>query len=291
MAAAAPLRAALRLSTTKKIARTFGATAPPLPPPEGLASAKINTTATNHPIPSSRNLGKAIKDTGRELRQVALTEDCVSDVQNALYSVHRTVVPLSKTMHPVINGNDIFIAPNSSIIGDVFVGEGTGVWYGAVVRGDLSKVTIGAKCNIGDKTIINTVPTSSEGDGSETDAIPFPSRVKIGNYVSIGGGTVIAGDCELGNFVKIGEAVKFDVGVVVGDGASVESGSLVPRGTYIPPGENWGGDPLKYVGPSDEGANQNYAEQMEVIRDDHIHEFLPFGAAYQHLEELQGGQL
>ena len=148
MAAAAPLRAALRLSTTKKIARTFGATAPPLPPPEGLASAKINTTATNHPIPSSRNLGKAIKDTGRELRQVALTEDCVSDVQNALYSVHRTVVPLSKTMHPVINGNDIFIAPNSSIIGDVFVGEGTGVWYGAVVRGDLSKVTIGAKVRV-----------------------------------------------------------------------------------------------------------------------------------------------
>ena len=106
--------------------------------------------------------------------------------------------------------------------------------------------------------------------------------------MTIGGGSIIAGDFTAGNGVRIGEAVTFGEGCVVSAGATVESGSIVPPGTLIPSWEQWGGNPLSKTRSSDEEANVVFAQQIEVIRDDHIHEFLPFGNAHEHLEEVNG---
>ena len=210
--------------------------------------------------------------------------------RDLFYSVRRPIVALSPDLAPKINGNDTFVAPSAHVIGDVFVGEGSSVWYGAVVRGDSSRVFIGAKCSVGDKVVINTTATGSRPeDLQEGGATPLPSVVTLGNYVTIGAGSIIAGDFTAGNAVRIEEGVTIDEGVVIGDGASVESGSVIPSGTYIPAGETWGGSPLQKTGVSSEESNTQYAQQIEVIRDDHIHEFLPFGDAHLHLEELEGG--
>lgn len=51
-------------------------------------------------------------------------------------------IPLSSTIFPKLLKSD-WVAPNATVIGDVEVGEGSSLWWGTVVRGDLSKVKIG----------------------------------------------------------------------------------------------------------------------------------------------------
>ncbi|HDH97436.1 MAG TPA: gamma carbonic anhydrase family protein, partial [Proteobacteria bacterium] len=48
---------------------------------------------------------------------------------------------------------DTFIAPDAVIIGDVEIGEGSSVWYGAIVRGDVNWIRIGRKTNIQDRCV------------------------------------------------------------------------------------------------------------------------------------------
>ena len=45
---------------------------------------------------------------------------------------------------PVID-ETAFIAPTAAVIGDVTIGAGSSVWFGAVVRGDFQPITIGKK--------------------------------------------------------------------------------------------------------------------------------------------------
>ena len=48
-----------------------------------------------------------------------------------------------------------FIAPDSAILGDVTLAEGTSVWYGAVIRGDLDHITIGKNSNVQDNCTLH----------------------------------------------------------------------------------------------------------------------------------------
>ncbi len=45
---------------------------------------------------------------------------------------------------------EAFVAPTASVIGDVTLGAGASVWYGAVVRGDVETITVGARANVQD---------------------------------------------------------------------------------------------------------------------------------------------
>ena len=49
-----------------------------------------------------------------------------------------------------------FVAENASLIGDVTIGAGSGIWYGCVLRGDVNDIKIGARTNIQDGTVIHT---------------------------------------------------------------------------------------------------------------------------------------
>lgn len=79
-------------------------------------------------------------------------------------------VPISNSKFPKTLEAD-WIAPNSTIIGDVELGEGSSLWHGVIVRGDLSKVKIGKNTLVQDNTVI------SSSDSKE---------IKIGDNVFIG---------------------------------------------------------------------------------------------------------
>jgi carbonic anhydrase/acetyltransferase-like protein (isoleucine patch superfamily) len=49
-------------------------------------------------------------------------------------------------------GNDVWLAPTAVLIGDVRVGDRANVWFGAVLRGDLSHVEVGEECSIQDNS-------------------------------------------------------------------------------------------------------------------------------------------
>ena len=116
----------------------------------------------------------------------------------------------------------------------------------------------------------------------------FPSKVDIGNYVSIGPGSVLT-SCTVGNHVIIGEGSSIGEGSVIESVVVIEPGSVVPPNTFIPGGQKWGGNPIQYIEDLGEHASEDiqaHAKQVSLLADDHFDEYLPYGNAYKHLEEV-----
>lgn len=67
---------------------------------------------------------------------------------------HRNLMHLGKR-YPLV-APDAYVAPNATVVGDVDLDDRVTVGYGAVLRGDLNNITIGAVSNIGDRTVIHT---------------------------------------------------------------------------------------------------------------------------------------
>lgn len=113
---------------------------------------------------------------------------------------------------------EAFLGDGSSVIGDVEIGEGTSIWYGAVVRGDFDSVRIGRECSIQDNAVVHPVP-----------GMP----VVIGDRVTVGHGAILHA-CRIGNDVVIGMGAVVLDGAVIEDGAIVGAGAVVPPGTVVP---------------------------------------------------------
>jgi carbonic anhydrase/acetyltransferase-like protein (isoleucine patch superfamily) len=147
--------------------------------------------------------------------------------------LHTTVVPSARI---VAHGGKLptvapsaFVAPSASIVGQVNISEGAGIWYNAVVRGDQAKVSIGTNSTVQERVVINaTTPTS------------------IGNNVVVGVGAQLSG-CTLGNHTLVGVGASVQEGAVVESGAVVAAGSVVGKGLTIPAGQLWSGNPVAYL--------------------------------------------
>ncbi|SDF08852.1 MULTISPECIES: gamma carbonic anhydrase family protein [Thalassobaculum] len=123
-----------------------------------------------------------------------------------------------------------FIAETAVLIGEVEIGEDASIWYGTVLRGDGQSITVGARTNIQDGTIVHI--TSDR----------FPTV--IGSGITIGHGAIIhACTLEDDSFVGMGATVMD--GAVVQRHAMVAAGALVTPGKLVPTGELWAGSPAK----------------------------------------------
>lgn len=138
---------------------------------------------------------------------------------------------------PVIHGDDVFIAPNATVIGNVKIGRGSSVWYGSVLRGDVNDIRVGEKTNIQDNVMVHVAKHNAAGVARATD---------IGSEVTVGHGATI-------HAATICDRSVVGMGAVVMDGAVVEkeaivaAGSLVVPGTVVKARQVWGGSPAKFV--------------------------------------------
>jgi carbonic anhydrase/acetyltransferase-like protein (isoleucine patch superfamily) len=105
----------------------------------------------------------------------------------------------------------VFIAPNAVIIGDVQIGEGSSVWYGAVIRGDLNAVSIGKYSNIQDNCTVH---------------VDSRNMAVVGDHVTVGHNAVLHG-CNISDGCIIG------LGSVILNGAKIGSGSIVAAGAVV----------------------------------------------------------
>jgi carbonic anhydrase/acetyltransferase-like protein (isoleucine patch superfamily) len=128
-------------------------------------------------------------------------------------------------------GGGGFIAPTATVIGDVSLAEDTGIWFGAVIRGDKDRIEIGARSNIQDNAVVHT----SRG---------FPAR--IGRDVSVGHGAILHG-CTIGDRVLVGMGAIVMNGAVIGEDTIIAAGAVVTEGSAIPPGSVVMGVPAKVV--------------------------------------------
>ncbi len=125
-----------------------------------------------------------------------------------------------------------FVAPGATVVGDVEIGEQSSVWFGAVVRGDVQPIRIGARTNLQDRTVVHVTHTG----------IP----TLLGDEIMIGHACVLhACTLESRCFVGMG-AILMDE-VVVESGAMVAAGALVTPRRRIPAGELWAGMPARFV--------------------------------------------
>ncbi len=128
-------------------------------------------------------------------------------------------------------GDDVFVAPGAFVIGKVTIGSKTGIWFNAVVRGDMDSIVIGEESNIQDNVTVHVdedVPT------------------RIGSRVTVGHNAVLHG-CTIEDGVLIGMGSIILNDVVIGKDSLVAAGSLVTPGTEIPPRSLVMGSPGKVV--------------------------------------------
>jgi len=116
-------------------------------------------------------------------------------------------------------GQNVFIAPTATIIGDVEIGDGASIWYGVVLRGDEGRIVIGRGSNVQDNSVIHTTPE-------------IPTIIK--EDVTIGHGALLEG-CTIENGAVVGMGSIVLHQAVVGEQAMTAAGSVVTPGTIIPP--------------------------------------------------------
>jgi carbonic anhydrase/acetyltransferase-like protein (isoleucine patch superfamily) len=127
---------------------------------------------------------------------------------------------------------DVYLAENATVIGDVVIGKGSSIWFNTVLRGDVNSIRIGERVNIQDGSIVHTLYEKSVAE--------------IGNDVSIGHHVIVHGaKIEDGALIGI-NAVILDH-AVIGEGALVAAGSVVLSGTKVEPGCIYGGVPAKFI--------------------------------------------
>lgn len=128
--------------------------------------------------------------------------------------------------------DDVFLAPGSIVIGDVEIGAGSSVWYGAILRGDVHNIVVGAGTNIQDGTVIHV----SKG-GNATH---------IGDHALIGHMVMLHG-CRLMDHAFIGMRATILDGVVVEPDSMVAAGALVTPNKVVKTGQLWAGSPAQHV--------------------------------------------
>ena len=114
----------------------------------------------------------------------------------------------------------VFAVESAVVIGDVEIGEGSSLWFGAIVRGDVHAIRIGARTNVQDDTVIHVT--------GGKHATFVGDDVTIGHRATLHGCTV-KDRCLIG----IGSVVLD--GAVVGEESIVGAGALVAPGTVVPP--------------------------------------------------------
>jgi carbonic anhydrase/acetyltransferase-like protein (isoleucine patch superfamily) len=127
--------------------------------------------------------------------------------------------------------DSVFVAQGAHIYGDVEIGEGSSVWFNAVIRGDEGKVTIGKNTNIQDNAVVHS------DDGAE---------VEIGDNVTIGHGAVMRGG-KIGNNVMVGMNATVMSNSEIGENSIVGGNSFVPYFKKFPKASILAGAPAKLI--------------------------------------------
>ena len=131
-----------------------------------------------------------------------------------------------------IFGNDCYIAPNATIVGDVVMGDNCSIWFNAVLRGDVNIIRMGNKVNVQDGAIIHCTYKKA--------------GTIIGNNVSIGHNAIVHG-CVIEDNVLVGMGAIVMDNALIGSNSIIAAGAVVLENTQIEPGSIYAGIPAKKV--------------------------------------------
>ena len=154
---------------------------------------------------------------------------------------------------------DAYIAPTAVLIGDVEVEAGASVWFGAVLRGDESKITVAQGANVQDNAVVHCaqdLPTTIEQDAT------------VGHSAQLEG-------CVVGRGALVGMGATMLQRSKLGAGAMLAAGAVLTEGAEVPPRHLAAGVPAtvrKPIGGSSDswvaGSADNYQRRAVRYRKD-----------------------
>jgi carbonic anhydrase/acetyltransferase-like protein (isoleucine patch superfamily) len=142
-----------------------------------------------------------------------------------------TLIKPVKGVYPKF-GNDCYLAENSTIVGDVIMGDQCSIWFNAVVRGDVNSIRMGNKVNVQDGAVIHCTYEKT--------------KTIIGNNVSIGHNALVHG-CTIHDNVLIGMGAIVMDNCEIGSNTIIAAGAVVLENTKVESGVIYAGVPAKKV--------------------------------------------
>jgi carbonic anhydrase/acetyltransferase-like protein (isoleucine patch superfamily) len=137
---------------------------------------------------------------------------------------------------PVI-GSGVWIAPDAHVVGEVILGDNVGVWFGTVIRGDTSLITVGSGSNVQDGTMLHS---------------DYGVPLTIGEDCTIGHHAILHG-CTVGNRVLVGMGATVLNQAVIGDESVIGANALITEGKTFEAGSLIVGSPARAIKTLDPG--------------------------------------
>lgn len=128
---------------------------------------------------------------------------------------------------------DAWVAPNATVVGDVHIASEASVWFGAVLRGDVERLTIGCGTNIQDNAVLHSDPGAP---------LTLGARITVGHMATLHG-------CLIGDGALIGIGAIVMNHARIGRNCIVGAGALITEGKEFPPGSLIIGSPARLARP------------------------------------------
>jgi carbonic anhydrase/acetyltransferase-like protein (isoleucine patch superfamily) len=130
-------------------------------------------------------------------------------------------------------GRDVYVAPDATVAGDVHLGDEVSIWFGAVLRGDVERLTVGPRSNIQDNSVLHSDPGSP---------------LVVGERVTVGHGCILHG-CRIGDGALIGMGSTILNDARIGRNCLVGANALITEGKEFPDGMLVVGSPARAIRP------------------------------------------
>lgn len=144
-------------------------------------------------------------------------------------------------------GDRVMIDSSSVVIGDVRMGDDVSIWPLVAIRGDVNYVSIGARTNIQDGSVLHVTHKSSYN--------PAGNPLIVGEDVTVGHKVMLHG-CTIGNRVLVGMGSILLDGAVIENEVMIGAGSLVPQNKRLESGFLYLGSPVKQIRPLTEAEKE-----------------------------------
>ncbi|MGP1449500.1 MAG: gamma carbonic anhydrase family protein [Wolinella sp.] len=160
--------------------------------------------------------------------------------------------------------HSVLVCEGSYIIGDVEIGEDSSVWFGAVIRGDVHKIRIGARVSVQDGSVLHvthhTLPDKSDGNA-----------LQIGNDATIGHRVILHG-CTIDSRVLVGMGAIVMDGAEIGSDSIIGAGAVVTKGKKFPPRSLILGSPASFI--------RTLSDEEVIEIEAHAHRYVEFQRRY-----------
>jgi carbonic anhydrase/acetyltransferase-like protein (isoleucine patch superfamily) len=144
-----------------------------------------------------------------------------------------------KGIYPSL-GSNTYIDESAVLVGEIALADDTSIWPLVAARGDVNNISIGARTNIQDGSVLHVTRKSKSN--------PDGNPLIIGEDVTVGHKCMLHG-CQLGNRILVGMGAIIMDGVVVEDDVFIGAGSLVPPNKTLVSGYLYVGNPIKQIRP------------------------------------------